>query len=97
MGRSPFKEVFIKRGTEGDVFGIEEPRECYMSYTTEKAEKEALKLYRRELDCTHQQAIEAFVRDWERSGIGKSLEFAQLVNKQGRVLNLPPKKQVAHA
>ena len=97
LGRSPFKEVFIKRGTEGDVFGIEEPRECYMSYTTEKAEKEALKLYRRELDCTHQQAIEAFVRDWERSGIGKSLEFAQLVNKQGRVLNLPPKKQQIHA
>ena len=91
VGRSPFKEVFIKRGTEGDVFGIEEPRECYMSYTTEKAEKEALKLYRRELNCNHQQAIEAFVRDWERSGIGKSLEFAQLVNKQGKVLNLPPK------
>ena len=86
VGRSPFKEVFIKRGTEGDVFGIEEPRECYMSYTTEKAEKEALKLYRRELNCNHQQAIEAFVRDWERSGIQKSLEFAQLVNKTGHVL-----------
>ena len=97
VGRSPFKEVFIKRGTEGDVFGIEEPRECYMSYTTEKAEKEALKLYRRELNCNHQQAIEAFVRDWERSGIGKSLEFAQLVNKQGKVLNLPSKKQMIHA
>ena len=97
VGRSPFKEVFIKRGTEGDVFGIEEPRECYMSYTTEKAEKEALKLYRRELNCNHQQAIEAFVRDWERSGIGKSLEFAQLVNKQGKVLNLPPKMQMIHA
>lgn len=92
-GRSPFKEVFIKRGTEGDVFGIEEPRECYMSYTTEKAEKEALKLYKRELRCNHQQAIEAFVRDWERSGIGKSLEFAQLVNKNGKVLNLPVKKK----
>ena len=97
VGRSPFKEVFIKRGTEGDVFGIEEPRECYMSYTTEKAEKEALKLYRRELNCNHQQAIEAFVRDWERSGIVKSLEFTQLVNKQGKVLNLPPKKQMIHA
>lgn len=97
VGRSPFKEVFIKRGTEGDVFGIEEPRECYMSYTTEKAEKEVLKLYRRELNCNHQQAIEAFVRDWERSGIGKSLEFAQLVNKQGKVLNLPPKMQMIHA
>ena len=92
-GRSPFKEVFIKRGTEGDVFGVEEPRECYMSYTTEKAEKEALKLYKRELKCNHQQAIEAFVRDWERSGISKSLEFAQKVNKGGKVLNLPPRKK----
>jgi hypothetical protein len=90
VGRSPFKEVFIKRGTEGDVFGIEEPRECYMCYTTEKAEKEALKLYKRELGCDYQHAIEAFVRDWERSGISKSLEFAQKVNKGGKVLNLPP-------
>ena len=94
-GRSPFKEVFIKRGTEGDVYGIEEPRECYMSYTTEKAEKEALKLYKRELMCNHQQAIEAFVRDWERSGISKSLEFAQLVNKEGKVLNLKAKVKSA--
>lgn len=36
-GRSPFKEVFIKRGQNGEVFGVEEPPECYMSYTTEKA------------------------------------------------------------
>lgn len=93
VGRSPFKEVFIKRGQEGDVFGVEEPRECYMSYTTEKAEKEALKLYKRELHCNHQQAIEAFIRDWERSGILKSLEFAQKVNKEGKVLNLPPLRQ----
>ena len=85
-GRSPFKEVFIKRGTEGDVYGVEEPRECYMSYTTEKVEKEALKLYKRELKCNHQQAIEAFVDDWQRSGIGKSLEFAQKVMSVGHVL-----------
>ena len=94
-GRSPFKEVFIRRGpTSSDVFGIEEPRECYMSYTTEKAEKEALKLYRRELRCNHQQAIEAFVRDWDRSGIAKSLEFAQKVNACGHVLNLPSSRKV---
>ena len=92
-GRSPFKEVFIKRVDVSDVYGIEEPRECYMSYTTEKAEKEALKLYKRELKCNHQQAIEAFVRDWKRSGIGKSLEFARKVLQGGKVLNLPaPKK-----
>lgn len=87
--RSPFKEVFIRRGSEnGEVFGVEEPRECYMSYTTEKAEKEALKLYRRELKCSHQEAIEAFIRDWDRSGIKQSLAFAQKVNKEGRVLRL---------
>ena len=87
-GRSPFKEVFIKRGPEsGDVFGVEEPRECYMSYTTEKAEKEALKLYKHELRCSHQEAIEAFIRDWDKSGIKQSLAFAQHVNKAGKVLN----------
>ena len=87
-GRSFFREVFIRRGLQSDVYGVEEPRECYMTYTTERAEKEALKLYKKELQCTHQQAIEAYCRDWNLSGIGKSLAFAQKVNKAGKVLNL---------
>ena len=58
-GRSFFREVFIRRGQNAAVFGVEEPHECYMTYTTERAEKEALKLYKRELKCSHQQAIEA--------------------------------------
>ena len=91
--RSPFKEVFIRRGSEGEVFGVEEPIECYMSYTTEKIEKEALKLYKRQLRCSHQAAITAFVRDYERSGSKKTLEFAQRVMREGRVLNLPPRKE----
>ena len=62
-GRSFFREVFIRRGSVGAVFGVEEPHECYMTYTTERAEKEALKLYKRELKCNHQQAIEAYCRD----------------------------------
>lgn len=86
-GRSPFKEVFIKRGQEGDVFGIEEPPECYMSYTTEKIEKLALKLYKKLLQCDHQHAIEAFVRDWKHSGIKSSLEFARKILKERKVLN----------
>ena len=48
-GRSFFREVFIRRGQNAAVFGVEEPHECYMTYTTERAEKEALKLYKREL------------------------------------------------
>ena len=59
-----------------------------MTYTTERAEKEALKLYKRELKCNHQQAIEAYCRDWDCSGIEKSLPFAQKVNQTGHVLNL---------
>ena len=56
-GRSFFREVFIRRGTTSGVYGVEEPHECYMTYTTERAEKEALKLYKAELQCTHKEAI----------------------------------------
>ena len=90
-GRSFFREVFIRRGTTSGVYGVEEPRECYMTYTTERAEKEALKLYKRELQCSHQEAIEAYCRDWNTSGIGKALTFAQKVNEAGCVLNLTTK------
>ena len=89
-GRSFFREVFIRRGTTSGVYGVEEPHECYMTYTTERAEKEALKLYKKELRCNHQEAIEAYCRDWDASGIGKSLPFAQKVNETGHVLNLRP-------
>jgi hypothetical protein len=89
-GRSPFKEVFIKRITKGEVYGIEEPRECYMSFTTEKMEKEALKLYNRVLRCGHQEAIERYVRDWNASGINKPLDFARKVMEAGKPLGLCP-------
>lgn len=91
-GRSFFREVFIRRGQVSGVYGVEEPRECYMTYTTERAEKEALKLYKSELGCNHQQAIEAYCRDWKLSGIDKSLPFAQKVNQTGHVLNLKAKE-----
>ncbi len=94
-GRSFFREVFIRRGTTSGVYGVEEPHECYMTYTTERAEKEALKLYKTELQCSHKEAIERYCADWEASGIGKSLPFAQKVNIAGKVLNLhqPKTKQ----
>ena len=78
-GRSFFREVFIRRGTTSGVYGVE------------RAEKEALKLYKRELQCSHQEAIEAYCRDWNTSGIGKALPFAQKVNEAGCVLNLTTK------
>ena len=92
-GRSFFREVFIRRGSTSGVYGVEEPHECYMTYTTERAEKEALKLYKAELGCTHQEAIEAYCRDWDASGINKSLPFAQKVNTAGHVLNLKQREK----
>ena len=88
-GRSFFREVFIRRGSTSGVYGVEESHECYMTYTTERAEKDALKLYKSELGCSHQEAIERYCRDWENSGIGAPLEFARRVHKAGHVLNLP--------
>ena len=93
-GRSFFREVFIRRGQTSNVYGVEEPHECYMTYTTERAEKEALKLYKRELKCNHQQAIEAYCRDWDASGVSKSLAFAQKVNQAGRVLRLSSESRI---
>lgn len=51
-----------------------------------------MKLYKRELKCSHQEAIERYCRDWDASGIGKSLPFAQKVNEAGHVLNLSGKQ-----
>jgi conjugation system TraG family ATPase len=93
-GRSFFREVFIRRGSTSGVYGVEESHECYMTYTTERAEKDALKLYKAELQCSHQEAIERYCRDWDRSDVASPLEFARRVHKAGHVLNLPePRKQ----
>ena len=95
-GRSFFREVFIRRGSTSGVYGVEEPHGCYMTYTTERAETEALKLYKKELRCSHQEAIEAYCRDWDASGISKSLPFAQKVNAAGHVLNLKKRDKNNH-
>ncbi|MCM1138014.1 MAG: conjugal transfer protein TraG [Muribaculum sp.] len=91
-GRSFFREVFIRRGSESGVYGVEESRECYMTYTTERVEKDALKLYKKELGCSHQEAIERYCRDWNRTDISNPMEFARRVHKAGHVLNLPEKQ-----
>jgi conjugation system TraG family ATPase len=92
-GRSFFREVFIRRGSDSGVYGVEESHECYMTYTTERAEKDALKLYKAELQCSHQEAIERYCRDWDRSDVASPLEFARRVHKAGHVLNLPESKK----
>ena len=86
-GRNYFKEVWICRGQQSDVYGVEEPPECYWAYTTERAEKEALKVYERQYGDI-QTAIMRIEEDRKSMHIGKYLDFAVMVNKQGKVMSL---------
>ena len=90
-GRSRFQEVFIKRGQDGEVYGVEEPPECYINYTTEKVEKEAFKFYRKQLKGSYQHGIEVFVKDWKDSGLDCT-SSAKLVMKEGKMYNQMNKK-----
>lgn len=86
-GRSYFKEVWICRGTHSDVYGVEEAPECYWAYTTERTEKEALKIYLRQYG-TMQEAITRIETDRKEDGGLKYLEFARKVNQQQKVMSL---------
>lgn len=85
--RNYFKEVWICRGQNSDVYGVEEPPECYWAYTTERAEKEALKIYLRHYG-TMQEAITHIEADRKKTGISKYLDFARKVNQQQKVMSL---------
>lgn len=74
--RSYFKEVYIRRGSVGEVYGVEEPPECYMAYTTERAEKDGLKYYIEKYGDI-QVAIENFCNDWKKSGCKFAIDFVK--------------------
>lgn len=86
-GRNFFREVWICRGQTSDVFGVEEPPECYWAYTTERAEKEALKIYRHYYG-DFQEAISAIERDRKKAGVNRYLDFARKVNQHAKVMSL---------
>lgn len=85
--RNYFKEVWICRGQNSDVYGVEEPPECYWAYTTERAEKEALKIYLRHYG-TMQEAITHIEADRKKTGIGKYLDFARKINQHQKIMSL---------
>jgi len=85
--RNYFKEVWICRGQNSDVYGVEEPPECYWAYTTERAEKEVLKIYLRHYG-TMQEAITHIEIDRKKTGISKYLDFARKVNQHQKVMSL---------
>lgn len=86
-GRNYFKEVWICRGQNSDVYGVEEPPECYWAYTTERVEKEALKIYLAYYG-NMQEAITRIEADRKQAGGNKYLVFARKVNQQQKVMSL---------
>jgi conjugation system TraG family ATPase len=78
--RGRFKEVYIRRGAVGEVYGVEVSLQQYLTYTTEKPEKTAVESYTSRYG-SYPEGLEAFVRDFKESG--KSLPaFISQVNQK---------------
>ena len=82
------KEVWIARGLYSDVYSVEVPPEWYWAFTTERVEKEALKIYERAYDGNIEAAIEHIEIDRKEKKIGRYFDFAVLVNKHQNIMSL---------
>jgi conjugation system TraG family ATPase len=77
--RGRFKEVYIRRGAVGEVYGVEVSLHQYLTYTTEKPEKSAVESYTNRFG-SYPDGLDAFIRDFK--GSGKSLSaFISHVNQ----------------
>ncbi len=82
-GRGKFKEVYIRRGNTGEVYGVEVSIFQYLTYTTEKPEKSAVEKYVA-IFHDYPAALTAFVNDLQRSGL-KLEAFVKQINATGPV------------
>lgn len=78
-GRGRFKEVYIKRGNRGEVYGVEVSLFEYLTYTTERTEKEAVGYYIQK-SGDFVEGLKSFIADFEKSGLGL-LGFCTHINK----------------
>jgi conjugation system TraG family ATPase len=80
--RGRFKEVYIKRGGVGEVYGVEVSMHEYLTYTTERSEKEAVQYYVEQFggfDKDYRTGLDCFVSEFEKSN-KKLSEFINIVN-----------------
>lgn len=82
------KEVWISRGQYSDVYSVEVPPEWYWAFTTERVEKEALKVYERAFNDDIEQAIAHIETDRKAMKISRYFDFAVLVNKHQNIMRL---------
>jgi len=80
-GRGRFKEVYIRRGSTGEVYGVEVALCQYLAYTTEKPEKSAVETYVA-AHGDYETGLEAFVADMQASGLALDA-FVREVNARG--------------
>jgi conjugation system TraG family ATPase len=81
--RGRFKEVYIKRGGVGEVYGVEVSMHEYLTYTTERSEKEAVQYYVEHFggfDKDYRTGLDCFVSEFEKSN-KKLSEFISIVNR----------------
>jgi hypothetical protein len=82
--RGRFKEFYIRRGSVGEVYGIEVAIEQYLTYTTEKPEKSAVEVYTNAYG-SYPQGLDEFILDLKKSK--QSLgEFISRVNQSAAPL-----------
>jgi hypothetical protein len=67
-GRGRFKEVYIRRGSVGEVYGVEVSLAQYLTFSTEKPEKSAIETYLRHFRG-YQRALDQFIEDLQESGL----------------------------
>ena len=80
-GRGRFKEVYIKRGSTGEVYGVEVSLHEYLTFTTERKEKEAIQFYIEQHGGDYWIGLDSFVTDFHASG-KKLSEFVHSVSQK---------------
>jgi hypothetical protein len=81
-GRGRFKEVYIRRGSVGEVYGVEVSLHQYLTFSTEKPEKSALEIYTENFG-SYQRALDAFVDDLHKSKLSLGA-FVSHINQNGK-------------
>lgn len=79
--RGRFKEVYIRRGAVGEVYGVEVSLQQYLTYTTEKPEKSAVESYTSRFG-SYPDGLDAFISDFKESGISLPAFISQVNQKQ---------------
>jgi conjugation system TraG family ATPase len=79
--RGRFKEVYIRRGSVGEVYGVEVSLSQYLTYTTEKPEKSAVEVYTNAFG-SYPSGLDEFIKDMQNSGLQLG-DFIKRVNQAG--------------